>query len=154
MKEFYFKKGYFESQLTYRLVPVEGSKEVDVEINISEGRAGNVDDIVFTGFSKKEESAILEKLYTEKYAQVNECYSTFYKLSKRSMRENVTPTTSELPASWRFYLCRMPPIRTRQLINLGGEFRRLRKQLLAIRNNSRCRIGCSQGTRCFRHIYP
>lgn len=68
VKEYYIKKGYFESQLSYDLVPAEKSREVNVVINVAEGRSGKVEDIVFHGFSGKEESDILDKLYTKKYS--------------------------------------------------------------------------------------
>lgn len=68
LKEYYIKRGYFESELSYRLVPNPKTGEVDVVINIVEGRAGKVDDIVFHGFSKEEESDILAKFYTKKYS--------------------------------------------------------------------------------------
>lgn len=68
VKEYYIKKGYFESQLSYELVTDPKSQEVKIVINVSEGRSGKVDDIVFHGFTGKEESDILDKLYTKKYS--------------------------------------------------------------------------------------
>jgi len=75
VKEYYIKKGYFESELSYRLVSDPKTGEVDVVINVSEGKAGKVDDIVFSGFSKKEESAILHKLYTKKYSALTSWFT-------------------------------------------------------------------------------
>ncbi|NGX37595.1 MAG: Outer membrane protein assembly factor BamA [Chlamydiae bacterium] len=68
VKEYYIKKGYFESQLSYRLVTDPKTREVNIVIDISEGRSGKVNDIIFHGFSKNEESDILHKLYTKKYS--------------------------------------------------------------------------------------
>lgn len=67
VKEYYIKKGYFESQLEYRLVYDEKNNEVEIEVEIHEGRPGIVDDIVFEGFTKEEKSKILEMIYTKKY---------------------------------------------------------------------------------------
>ncbi len=70
VKEYYIKKGYFESQLSYRLIRDPQSGEVDIVIDVAEGRAGKVEDIVFDGFSKDDESYILFKLYTKKYSNL------------------------------------------------------------------------------------
>lgn len=75
VKEYYIKKGYFESQLSYQLVPVGKTREVDVVIKVDEGRSGKVDDIVFHGFSKDEESYILNKLYTKKYSNLTSWFT-------------------------------------------------------------------------------
>ncbi len=68
VKEYYIKKGYFESQLSYQLIPNVKTREVEVVITVSEGRSGKVEDIVFHGFTSKEESDIIDKLYTKKYS--------------------------------------------------------------------------------------
>lgn len=67
VKEFYIKKGYFESQLSYTVQPIPDSQEVDIVIDVVEGRAGVIDEIVFSGFTSKEKSKILEMIYTKKY---------------------------------------------------------------------------------------
>jgi len=67
VKEYYVKKGYFESQLSYSIVPVPDTNEVDINITVIEGRAGIIEDIVFSGFSDKEKSKILEMIYTKEY---------------------------------------------------------------------------------------
>ncbi len=48
-------------------MPVPDSNEVDIEITVVEGRAGIIDDIIFSGFSNKEQSKILEMIYTKEY---------------------------------------------------------------------------------------
>lgn len=75
VKEQYIKKGYFESQLSYELVPTNKTREVDVIIKIKEGRSGKVDDIVFQGFNKKEESYIISKLYSKKYSNLTSWFT-------------------------------------------------------------------------------
>ena len=67
VKEYYVKKGYFEAQLSYTLEQIPDTNEVDVNIMVVEGRAGIIDDIVFSGFSGKEKSKILEMIYTKEY---------------------------------------------------------------------------------------
>lgn len=67
VKEYYVKKGYFESQLSYTAEPIPDTNEVDITITVVEGRAGIIDDIIFSGFSNKEKSKILEMIYTKQY---------------------------------------------------------------------------------------
>ncbi len=67
VKEYYFKKGYFESQLSYSLEQVPGTNEVDVVIEIHEGSPGYIKEITITGLTKKEKSAIEEQMYLKKY---------------------------------------------------------------------------------------
>lgn len=67
VKEFYVKKGYFESQLQYAILPDSKTNEVDIRIEVREGRSGKIDDIVFHGFTSEERSEILGMIYTKKY---------------------------------------------------------------------------------------
>jgi len=67
VKEYYFKKGYFESQLSYSLSPISGTNEVDVLIEVEEGKPGYIKEIRFAGFSKDEESELREQMYLKKY---------------------------------------------------------------------------------------
>lgn len=67
VKEYYVKKGYFESQLQYAIIPDSKTNEVDVAIEVREGRSGKIDNIVFKGFTKTERSEILGMIYTKKY---------------------------------------------------------------------------------------
>ncbi|MDE3055381.1 MAG: outer membrane protein assembly factor BamA [Verrucomicrobiota bacterium] len=67
VKEYYFKKGYFESQLCYSIVPLEGGSEVDIVIQVQEGEPGCIQEVRFSGFSEKEESALREQMYLKKY---------------------------------------------------------------------------------------
>lgn len=67
VKEFYVKKGYFESQLYYTILPDTKTSEVDILIEIKEGRSGKIDNIVFKGFTPSEKSALLGMIYTKKY---------------------------------------------------------------------------------------
>ncbi len=67
VKEYYVKKGYFESQLQYAIIPDPKTNEVDILIEVREGRSGKIDNIVFKGFTKDERSEILGMIYTKKY---------------------------------------------------------------------------------------
>ncbi len=67
VKEHYVKKGYFESQLQYAITSDTKTNEVDVIIDVHEGRSGRIDNIVFKGFTKGERSEILGMIYTKKY---------------------------------------------------------------------------------------
>lgn len=67
VKEFYIKKGYFESQLYYTMRTDPKTNEVDITIHVKEGRSGKIENIVFQGFTAKEKSAILQMVYTKKY---------------------------------------------------------------------------------------
>jgi outer membrane protein insertion porin family len=67
VKEFYFKKGYFESQLSYYAQPIAGSNQVDIVIDVQEGRPGYIKKIVLNGFTKTEQSAIEEQMYLKTY---------------------------------------------------------------------------------------
>ncbi len=67
VKEYYVKKGYFESQLQYAIIPDSKTNEVDILIDVREGRSGKIDNIVFKGFTASERSEILGMIYTKKY---------------------------------------------------------------------------------------
>lgn len=67
VREYYFKKGYFESQISYSLQPIAGSNEVDVLIEIHEGSPGYIKEIIFSGFTKEEKDELQEQMYLKKY---------------------------------------------------------------------------------------
>jgi outer membrane protein insertion porin family len=67
VKEFYVKKGYFESQLYYTVQSDSKTNEVDIQIEVREGRSGEIDDIAFEGFTSAEQSELLGMIYTKKY---------------------------------------------------------------------------------------
>ena len=67
VKDFYIKKGYFESQLSYSVLPIAHSNEVDIVIDIKEGKSGNIQKITFIGFSKQEQKELSETMYLKKF---------------------------------------------------------------------------------------
>jgi outer membrane protein insertion porin family len=67
VKEYYIKKGYFEAQIQYRVVQDPKTSEVDILVDVKEGRSGKIEDILFNGFTTSEKSQILDMIYTKKY---------------------------------------------------------------------------------------
>lgn len=67
IKELYIKKGYFELQIDYKLSVDPKTNEIDIDIALNEGRSGFIDGITFEGFSKKEQSDLLELMQTKEY---------------------------------------------------------------------------------------
>lgn len=67
VKELYIKRGYFESQIQYRLETDPKTNEVDIIIKINEGRSGKIEKIDLVGFSKDEESQLLSMIQTRKH---------------------------------------------------------------------------------------
>lgn len=67
VKEYYFKKGYFESQLSYSIQYLADGSQVDITIEITEGRPGYISRIEFNGFTDEEKSDILDEMYLKKY---------------------------------------------------------------------------------------
>lgn len=67
LKEYYVKKGYFESQLSYKIVPVPESDQIEIDIQITEGKSGNIQRISYRGFSLQERKDLQEMVLTKKY---------------------------------------------------------------------------------------
>lgn len=67
LKAYYVRKGFFEAQLSYDILPVPETNQVDIQINIIEGRAGKIKDIRFVNFTGDEQDEILEMMITKEY---------------------------------------------------------------------------------------
>ena len=67
MKDYYIKKGYFELELEYKIIPYTDTNEIDIEITVHEGPSGHISKLVIKGLSNKEESGVLELIQTKKY---------------------------------------------------------------------------------------
>lgn len=67
LKGYYIKNGFFEAQLSYDVMYIEETNEVDIIICINEGRAGRIKEICFEGVTKIEEEDLLDMMYTRKY---------------------------------------------------------------------------------------
>lgn len=63
----YVKKGYFEAELDFDVLPFNNGNQVDIQINICEGRAGKIKEICFQGLTACEEDELLELMLTKKY---------------------------------------------------------------------------------------
>lgn len=68
LKAYYVKKGFFEAELAYDIIPDPCSNQVDIQININEGRAGRIKDIRFFNFTCDEQDEILAKMVTKEYS--------------------------------------------------------------------------------------
>ncbi len=67
VKEFYIKKGYFESHLQYAIKQVGKDNEIEIIVKVHEGRSGHVSNLKFVGFTSAEKSELLEMIHTKKY---------------------------------------------------------------------------------------
>jgi outer membrane protein insertion porin family len=67
LRQFYVKKGFFESEIDYTVVPRSEPNTVDITISINEGRAGYVDEIRFQGLTDDESSELSDLLMTKEY---------------------------------------------------------------------------------------
>jgi outer membrane protein insertion porin family len=68
VRVYYIKKGFFESELTYRVIPDPTTGEVDIEICVREGRTGHIRSVQFRGVSRAEDLELLERVSTRKYS--------------------------------------------------------------------------------------
>jgi len=66
VKDFYIKKGYFESDINYSTCAVNDN-DIIININVTEGKSGKINRIELIGFTKKESNELLATLYTKKY---------------------------------------------------------------------------------------
>ncbi|CAF24450.1 unnamed protein product [Candidatus Protochlamydia amoebophila UWE25] len=67
LKAYYIRKGFFEAQLNYHVELNSETNEVNITIEIQEGRSGKIQEIDFVNFSEKEEHEILSQMMTKKY---------------------------------------------------------------------------------------
>jgi len=66
IKQFYFKKGYFESQISYSIQPLKDN-QIDILIEVDEGRPGHIKEINLIGFTKAEKSDIYDQIILKNY---------------------------------------------------------------------------------------
>lgn len=67
LKALYVTNGYFEAELDYSIEHDEITNEVDVIINIHEGRSGKIRNIYFHNFTDREREEILDLILTKKW---------------------------------------------------------------------------------------
>lgn len=75
VKMYYLKKGYFESELCYELIPIDCGSKVDIVIRIDEGFAGRICNIEFRGATPAEECELRELLMTRTYNKLISWYN-------------------------------------------------------------------------------
>lgn len=68
LKTYYIKRGFFEAELDYQITPFKENNEVEITINIKEGRSGQIDKIAFHHVTKKEKEELLELIFTKEYS--------------------------------------------------------------------------------------
>ncbi len=67
LRLYYVKKGFFESDVDYKIIRGDQSNIIDIEITINEGRAGYIESIEFLNFTPKEADELAEQLLTKEY---------------------------------------------------------------------------------------
>jgi len=67
LRQYYVKRGFFEIEIDYKTVETGKSYVVDVEITVTEGRAGYVEEICFEGFTPEEADEVAGQLFTKEY---------------------------------------------------------------------------------------
>lgn len=67
LRGYYITKGFFEAELSYEIHYDPLTNEVDIEIEIAEGRAGHIKKIIFENFTCEEKEELLEMIVTKKY---------------------------------------------------------------------------------------
>lgn len=76
VKALYVKKGYFEAELDYSIIPVtDCCNQIDIQIDIQEGRAGKIKKICLYGMTSCEESELLDLMVTKRYQLLMSWYS-------------------------------------------------------------------------------
>lgn len=90
LKEYYIKRGYFESQLSYATQPIGGTNEIDIVIDVKEGKSGNIKKIVFKGFTKQEQSDLQETIYLKKYNFLTSWLTGAGKLNDTALEQDRT----------------------------------------------------------------
>lgn len=67
LKVLYVKKGYYEANLNYEVKLDPECNQVDIIINICEGRSGKIKKLVFVNFTECETEELYEMISTKKY---------------------------------------------------------------------------------------
>jgi outer membrane protein insertion porin family len=67
LRQYYVKKGFFESEVDYKVIPLSEPNTIDIDISISEGRAGYIEEIRFQGCTDKEVDELCDALMTKEY---------------------------------------------------------------------------------------
>ncbi|MBM3183959.1 MAG: outer membrane protein assembly factor BamA [Chlamydiae bacterium] len=68
IRDFLVKKGYFKAEVNYAVENTPNNNEVTIVISIHEGPKGRINEIVFEGFTKKEEKEIWELIRVREFS--------------------------------------------------------------------------------------
>lgn len=68
VKQYYIKKGFFESRITYTVNRLSQENSAVITIHIEEGSSGKIGHISFKGFTKKETAEIKQTIYLSEYS--------------------------------------------------------------------------------------
>jgi len=75
LKAYYIRKGYFEAKLDYQVTRCDETNEVNIVIDIQEGRTGRIKKIEFINFCEGEESDVLKEMITKTYNRFTSWYT-------------------------------------------------------------------------------
>jgi len=67
VKDYYLKKGYFESEISYHIQKFPQTNEVGIVIKVKEGKSGKIKKIIFQGFTKDETKDLKGIMITKEY---------------------------------------------------------------------------------------
>lgn len=67
LKTYYTQQGFFEACLDYHVQLNSETNEVDISIEVNEGRAGKIQEIIFVNFEDHEKYEVLQEMITQKY---------------------------------------------------------------------------------------
>lgn len=68
VRQYYVKKGFFESEIEFSVAPLSTPNTIDIAISVKEGRAGYVEEIRFSGCTSDESDEISDFLMTKEYS--------------------------------------------------------------------------------------
>lgn len=75
LRSYYIKNGYFEAELSYKIIESECNNEVTIEVQIKEGPSGKIKQICVVGVDGCEERKILELMATKEYCFFTSWYT-------------------------------------------------------------------------------
>ena len=87
VKLYYVKEGYYESQLSYTVTPSDDNG-VDITINVDEGNAGKIANIIYKGLDSDEEYEVNSMLMTKKYFFLTSWYDSKGILNKEMLEQD------------------------------------------------------------------
>ena len=96
LKAYYIGQGYFEAQLDYHIEMGLETNEVSITIDITEGRSGKIQKIVFVNFTEDEERDILHEMITKKYNIFTSWYTQAGTYNEDAIQQDKLIITNDL----------------------------------------------------------